>query len=249
MSDDEDDNDAPVIYDDTPAAFMAMPNKKIRLALVGEDDSEEEDLLCNRNGSRGRASQPARTVRAERPATPPSRGEPAGRNGARRGRAAVAAADLDDSDEGVEPDEADLEDPVYLRRKRELEAARKRLVSSSAVEVPSDEEEVASVAADDAADARPPDAYSPSLPPPPKPAPAAARKVVIKVRTNQRSEPYRVQTKMNKPFSHVLEQFVKLCSADPRRARLMFDGDLVQPSDTPGSLGIEDEDQLDFKAD
>lgn len=246
-SDDDCDDDEPVIYDDV--AVGALPNKKICLALVNDDDSDAEDLLCLRKRKQHPSAPAPRPVRAAHSPSPPSRGahsrgQPtrSPRGGTQRGRAAPVAADPDDLDDDVELEE----DPVYLQRKRELEAARKRLIASSAVELPPeppDEAEVVSLLDEDA----PPPAPSP--PPPPKVKQPPARKILIKVRTSERAEPYTVQVRANKPLSLVVDNFVQKFKADPRRAQLMFDGDHVRPEDTPESLGIEDDDQLDFKVD
>ncbi|KAG8466491.1 hypothetical protein KFE25_002247 [Diacronema lutheri] len=247
----------PVIYDDTPVGVM--PRKRITLAIVS-DGSDDDDLLCAR---KRKASAPL--ARAAKCASPARRG-PSGSgggtpgSGTRRTRGSVAAPG-DAHEQNADPDDVDgelsdaevEEDPAYQQRKRELDAARRRLLASaSGPELPPPPplppDDVVSLIDDDAApDAPPPPRESPPPPPPPKSArPARARKITVKVRMADRDEPFSVKLRADKPLSLLIDTLVAKCAADPSRARLTFDGDVVRREDTADALELEDDFLLDF---
>ncbi len=80
----------------------------------------------------------------------------------------------------------------------------------------------------------------PAAPPPAPPAPA----FMISLRSADQTKRFKV--KANTPFSVVFDAFFTTNpSLDRRKTRFKFDGEAVLPTQTPGMLGLEDDDVID----
>ena len=51
--------------------------------------------------------------------------------------------------------------------------------------------------------------------------------------------------KKSTPFAKVIAAYAKKISADAKSLRLHFDGNRIEDTDTPESLGMEDNEQVD----
>jgi len=53
------------------------------------------------------------------------------------------------------------------------------------------------------------------------------------------------KAKMNMPMKKLMEAYCSNKSADPKSYRFLFDGERIRADDTPASLAMEDEDEID----
>ncbi|KIJ40296.1 hypothetical protein M422DRAFT_32338 [Sphaerobolus stellatus SS14] len=58
----------------------------------------------------------------------------------------------------------------------------------------------------------------------------------------------KIQVKPNTPFKKVFEATYKRFNLAPGSIRFGYEGSRIQPDDTPFSLGVEDDDQIDAQA-
>lgn len=67
--------------------------------------------------------------------------------------------------------------------------------------------------------------------------------ISVKVTDNQTEVTFRVKKKT--PLHRVMDSFCKRTGKDPNSLRFTFDGERVAKDDTPGSLGMEDNDKIE----
>lgn len=105
------------------------------------------------------------------------------------------------------------------------------------------------VTASDGDDSRAPSAGAASSDVKPEPQssanedPAENETVSIKVTDNQTEVTFRVKRKT--PLHRVMDSFCKRTGKDPKSLRFLFDGERLNREDTPGSLGMEDDDKIE----
>jgi hypothetical protein len=226
------------LFDDAPVG--ALPKRKAMLALVG-DDSSEEDTLCRRKAKIPKpAPPPQRGPREEEEeAGTPGRGSPGRAASSRNARGNRKIVVLDDDPVELTTDEQ--HDPEYLKRQLELARLQTLLhASAAAVEEEEPEPEVEEVPLSE-----PPRSIWDEEPPR-IPTPQARRKIRLNVRTASQHVPTTINLYADASFEKLIAKLAEKLGGDPRRARLTFDGDVIQPKQTPASLDMEDEDLLDF---
>mmetsp|Transcript_21033 Transcript_21033/g.54206 ORF Transcript_21033/g.54206 Transcript_21033/m.54206 type:complete len:269 (-) Transcript_21033:73-879(-) len=179
----------------------------------------------------------------------------AGASQNRKAATSVVAVDLDADDEEedqiqLDPDE--LEDPDARARRLALERARQSFSASAAVNLDEEPEPVPTATVDDDEDdvdfstrrLRVPHATAPPPPPPAVPTPKQ-RVIRLAVRCGQ-ADPIKVKTYYDQPLGKLIEKLKGMRDVNPNQARLLFDGDVVKPNQSPADLELDDDDMLDF---
>jgi hypothetical protein len=225
-------------YDDTPPGVP--PKRKLTLALVEDDDDDDDTLLplpvSKRPADRVK-KQSARETSPAKPAPTPERGS-------ERGKKAAAPLDAQpNSEQLAEEEEAD---PAYLAHKRELERLKNALRATA--------RETEIVYADDTArdvislDDDEPAAAAPTKPPSPPPAPplTAMRQILLRLRiSGDKGQPKTVKYNYERNFEKLIKRLADQHKCDPNAVKLEFDGDPIDPSQTPADLELEEDDLID----
>mmetsp|Transcript_24849 Transcript_24849/g.67545 ORF Transcript_24849/g.67545 Transcript_24849/m.67545 type:complete len:219 (-) Transcript_24849:325-981(-) len=211
------------------------PDRTVRLGLVDSDDDSEEDVLNTKPRPPASFTQAQKTNKAQsNDVTPPLDRTKGGKK-----------RPAEDDDIGLTFEES--YDPEFLRRQQEMERQRKALkectrvdLAAAADEVEEEEEEEE----DAEVEVVPPPANVP--PPPPVPV-EPPRKIKIKVRVDHAQEPIVVKMFEHQTFEKLIEKLCASRGVPISLGKLIFDGDVVEPTQNPKDLDLENDDMLDFK--